>query len=63
MITGWLAPEDAALSKGAVAIAPGAMDWIGLVLICIVLPAVIAPLINMLLRKIGWVRDGDLKLG
>ena len=63
VITGWLAPEEAALSKGAVAITPGAMDWIGLVLICIVLPAVIAPLINLLLRKIGWVKEGDLKLG
>ena len=40
-----------------------AMDHIGLWLISIVLPAVIAPLINMILRKAGWVKDGDLKLG
>ena len=62
VITGWLNPEEAAISKGAVAITPGAWDWIGLVLICIVLPAVITPLINMILRKIGWVKDGDMKL-
>ena len=38
------------------------MDWLGLVLICFVLPAVLAPLINMGCRKLGWVKDGDLKL-
>jgi uncharacterized membrane protein len=38
------------------------MDWLGLILICFVLPAVLAPLINMGCRKLGWVRDGDLKL-
>ena len=62
VITGWFTPSEEALAKGAQAIEPGAMDWIGLILVCIVLPAVITPLINMLLRKIGWVKDGDLKL-
>ena len=38
------------------------MDWAGLILICFVLPAVLAPLINMGCRKLGWVRDGDLTL-
>ena len=42
---------------------PSATDWIGLALIAIVLPAVICPLINLGLRKLGWVKDGDLKLG
>ena len=63
VITGWLSPSEEAIAKGASAIVPTAFDWIGLVLICIVLPAVLAPLINALLRKIGWVKDGDLKLG
>ena len=62
VITGWLSPSEEAVAKGAQAISPSAMDWIGLALICIVLPAVITPLINMLLRKIGWVKDGDLTL-
>ena len=57
VITGWFPPPE-----GVAAITPGAMDWIGLVLICIVLPAVITPLINLIFRKIGWVKDGDLKL-
>lgn len=38
------------------------MDWIGLVLICFILPAVLCPLINMIYRKLGWVKDGDLML-
>ena len=37
-------------------------DWLGLVLICFVLPAVLCPLINLFCRKAGWVKDGDLKL-
>ena len=62
VITGWFTPAEEALAKGAQAISPSAMDWIGLILICIVLPAVITPLINLIFRKIGWVKDGDLKL-
>ena len=60
--TGWLSPSEAAVAKGATAISPSAMDWLGLVLICFVLPAILAPLINALCRKLGWVHDGDLKL-
>ena len=51
-----------ALANGAAAIAPGAMDWAGLILISFVLPAVICPLVNQLCRKAGWVKDGDLTL-
>ncbi|MBQ9030085.1 MAG: PTS sugar transporter subunit IIC [Parasporobacterium sp.] len=60
--TGWMSPDEAALAKGAQAISPTALHWIGLALICIVLPAVIAPLINALCRRLGWVKDGDMKL-
>lgn len=40
----------------------GAMDWMGLVLICFVIPAILTPIFTMLLKKIGWIKDGDLKL-
>ena len=60
--TGWISPSEAAVSKGAAVMTPGAVDWIGLALICIVLPAVIAPLLNALCRKFGWVKDGDMKI-
>ena len=60
--TGWLSPSEAALARGASAITPGVFDWLGLILISFVLPAVLAPLINMVCRKLGWVKDGDLAL-
>ena len=61
--TGWVEPSEQAVAKvAAVALNPTAMDWIGLVLVCIVLPAILAPLINAVCRKLGWVKDGDLTL-
>ena len=62
VITGWLSPSAEAAAKGAVAIAPTAFDWIGLVLICLVIPAVLCPIFNAILKKIDWIKDGDLKL-
>ena len=55
--TGWL--SDVASGVKA-AITP--MDWIGLVLICFVLPAVLSLIFCEVLRRIGWIKDGDLKL-
>ena len=60
--TGWLAPSEEAVARGAAAIAPTGFDWLGLVLICFILPAVITPLINMACVKAGWVKEGDMKL-
>ncbi|MCQ2386288.1 MAG: PTS sugar transporter subunit IIC, partial [Clostridia bacterium] len=42
--------------------AVGAMDYIGLVLICFILPALLTWLFDLAGRKIGWVKEGDLKL-
>ena len=55
--SGWVAD----VASGAKASITG-MDWLGLILICFVLPAVLAPLINMGCRKLGWVKDGDMTL-
>ena len=60
--TGWIAPGETALERGAAAITPGAWNWIGLILICFVLPAVFTPLIHAVVRRMGWVKDGDLTL-
>ena len=62
VITGWFTPSEIAYERGAAIIAPTAFDWIGMILICVVLPAVIAPVINILIKKIGWVKPGDMKL-
>ncbi len=55
--TGWV-NDIAAGTKAAIT----GMDWLGLVLISFVLPAVLAWLIAVPLRKWGWIKDGDLKL-
>ncbi len=41
---------------------PDAMMWIGLVLVCVVLPAVLSFAFNEILRKIGLVKTGDMQL-
>ncbi len=38
------------------------MDWIGLALIAIVLPAILTWAFGLICRKIGWIRQDDLKL-
>ena len=55
--TGWLNDVSAGVK---VAITP--FDWIGLIMISFVLPAVITWLISVPLRKIGWIKENDLKL-
>ncbi len=40
----------------------GAMMWIGILLICFILPAVLTWGFDRFFRKIGWVKDGDQKL-
>lgn len=55
--TGWV-DDIAAGSKAAITV----FDWIGLILISFILPAVISLLIGNFLRRIGWIKDNDLKL-
>ena len=55
--TGWVSD----VAKGAKSGITG-FDWLGLIMISFILPAVITPLFNMLGRKLGWVKDGDMKL-
>lgn len=55
--TGWL--ND--VSSGAMA-SITVFDWVGLVLVCFVLPALLTWAFGLVLRKIGWIREGDLRL-
>lgn len=55
--TGWV-NDIAAGSKAAVT----AMDWVGLLAVSFVLPAVLTPVFGTLLRRIGWIGENDLKL-
>lgn len=60
--TGWVAPSEKALASGAAAMVPTAFDWVGLILISFVLPAVLCWLFGIFFRKIGWIKEGDLAL-
>ena len=55
--TGWV-NEIAAGTRAAIT----TWDWVGLIMISFILPAVLCPLINQVCRKLGWVKDGDMKL-
>ena len=55
--TGWVNDVASGMKAGITA-----FDWIGLILICFVLPAVLTWLISLPLRRIGWIKKDDLKL-
>ena len=55
--TGWLA-DVAAGTLPAIT----AWQWAGMLLICFVLPAVLCAALGAWMRRIGWIREGDLKL-
>lgn len=55
--TGWLT-DIAEGTKAAIT----AMDWVGLILICFILPAVLSTIFCEILRKMGWIKENDLKL-
>lgn len=71
VITGWINPSDAAKAAdggklavdiaGAAAQSP-AVKWIGLLVICIIIPALISWLVSEFMRKKGWIELGDYKL-
>ena len=55
--TGWV-NDVASGAKAAI----GAMDWIGLIMVSFVLPALLCWAFGLVLRKIGWIKEGDLAL-
>ena len=57
LYTGWV--QDVA--NGTKAAITG-FDWAGMILVCFILPAVLCTLFGMLFRKIGWIKENDLKL-
>ena len=60
--TGWVSPSEQSIANGALAITPTAFDWAGLILISFVLPALLCWLFGLFFRRIGWIKEGDLKL-
>ena len=38
------------------------VQWIGLTVVCVVVPALVSWLVSEFMRKKGWISDGDYKL-
>lgn len=57
LYTGWTS-DIAAGTKSAIT----PMDWVGLLMISFVLPAILTPLFYSFTKKLGWVKDGDCTL-
>ncbi|MCI8600047.1 MAG: PTS sugar transporter subunit IIC [Oscillospiraceae bacterium] len=55
--TGWV-NDVASGAKAAI----GAMDWIGLIMVSFILPAILCWAFGLVLRRIGWIKEGDLAL-
>ena len=36
--------------------------WIGLLLVCVILPAVLSFVFNEIMRRLGWIKTGDMQL-
>ncbi len=62
VLTGWASPSEVALLAGESMIIPSLFDWIGLFLICFLLPALISLFISEFMRKKGWISLGDYKI-
>ena len=52
LYTGWIADG----------ITPGAFEWAGMLLVCVVLPAAIAWAVSEVMRRAGIIEEGDLKI-
>ena len=58
--TGWV--NDVATGAKAAMPEGGASMWMGILMVCFLLPAVLTLLFGWFFRRIGWIREGDLKL-
>ena len=59
---GIAADQIAQITQESLAINPGFVQWLGLLLVCFILPGVICWGLGKLFRQIGWIDDGDLAL-
>ena len=55
---GWVADVASGIKEAITA-----MDWLAMLLICFVLPGILCWAFGLILRRIGWIKPGDLTLG
>lgn len=44
------------------AMGEGANMWLGILLVCFVLPAALSYVFYLIMKKVGWIKSGDMKL-
>ena len=57
LYTGWVNDVSNGV-KTAITIS----DWLGMILICFILPGILTWVFGLFFRKIGWIKENDLKL-
>lgn len=57
LYTGWVSDVAAGTKSGITA-----FDWLGMLLVCFILPGVLTWLFGLFFRKVGWIKENDLKL-
>ena len=57
VITGWTNDIVAGVKASITA-----MDWIGLIIVSFIVPAIVSWLVSLLLRKVNWIKKDDMKL-
>ena len=62
MVTGWFSPSEQAMLAGATPIQPGPMQWVGLAITLVIIPAAVALVVSEIMRKRGIILPGDLKI-
>lgn len=57
LYTGWVSDVASGAKTGITG-----MDWLGMLLVCFILPGILAWAFGWVLRKVGCIRENDLKL-
>lgn len=55
--SGWLSDIEMGVKASITS-----MDWLGLILVAIILPAILSLIFDFITRKLGWVKTGDMKI-
>ncbi|MCL1999560.1 MAG: PTS sugar transporter subunit IIC [Turicibacter sp.] len=62
MITGWFSPSEAAILAGASAITPTAFNWLGLIVVSVIVPAIVAFAVSEFMRSRDLIKFGDMQI-
>ncbi len=62
VLSGWVTPSAEAVAAGELPLAPTLFDYVGLLVVCLVVPVVVSWLVSELMRKRSLISRGDYTL-